>query len=75
MLRLLKDHQDFVVFLTDKNLGPAIIERKEYIRRALKDHLLDQETYKQLTDVQARNEFLVARSKVIQLFSRTMFTA
>jgi hypothetical protein len=41
------------VFKTDKNLGPAVIERSEYIRRALVDHLYDQYTYRQLTKDEA----------------------
>jgi hypothetical protein len=53
LLRLLKDSSDFIIFPTDKNLGPAILERSEYINRALKDHLEDPLTYKQLPEIEA----------------------
>jgi hypothetical protein len=48
--RTTKSH---IVFNADKNLGPCVIERDQYIRRALQDHLLDDNTYKQLTMAQA----------------------
>jgi hypothetical protein len=38
-------------------MGPAIIERSVYIRRALDEHLLDHTTYQQLTEVQAVGRF------------------
>lgn len=39
-LRWLRTNRDVIVWKADKNLGPCLIERKEYICRALKDHLL-----------------------------------
>jgi hypothetical protein len=53
LLATLKTSDDFIVFPTDKNLGPAILERSEYINRALKDHLTDPNTYKQLSEAEA----------------------
>jgi hypothetical protein len=53
LLRNLKDSPDFIIFPTDKNLGPAILERSEYINRALADHLEDPQTYKQLQEREA----------------------
>lgn len=52
-LKFLRDNDKFVVLATDKNLGPAIIEKDEYIRKALKDHLSEPSTYRQLTDAEA----------------------
>ena len=49
----LQDHTEFIVFNTDKNLGPAIIERERYIQYAWKDHLCDTNTYKQLSKKEA----------------------
>jgi hypothetical protein len=45
--------RDLHVLKTDKNLGPAIIERSEYIRRAFVDHLSDEKTYRQLSKPEA----------------------
>jgi hypothetical protein len=43
---------DFQIFPSDKNLGPCIIERTQYIHRVL-DHLADRTTYEQLTPNEA----------------------
>jgi hypothetical protein len=53
LLRVLKASDDFIVFPSDKNLGPVILERTEYIRRAHTDHLCNSTTYKQLTKTEA----------------------
>lgn len=39
ILASLRKSNKYVVFSADKNLGPCIIERDQYIRRALNDHL------------------------------------
>ena len=48
-LENLRTQDDFLVVHCDKNLGPAIIERNEYIRLAYRDHLNDRDTYQLLT--------------------------
>ena len=55
VLAALRNNTQLHVWKTDKNLGPAIIERDEYIRRALKEHLLDVTTYRYLTKQEADN--------------------
>jgi hypothetical protein len=47
ILASLRKHKQFIIFPADKNLGPCIIERENYIKRALNDHLLDTNTYQQ----------------------------
>ena len=47
-LESLRNQDDFVIMNCDKNLGPAIIERTEYIRLVFRDHLSDQRTYQRL---------------------------
>ena len=64
LLQLLAASLDFIVFPADKNLGPCIIEIAEYIRHALTDHLLDQSTYKQLSESQAEVAMAEILSKV-----------
>ena len=44
-LQSLQRQQDFLICPCDKNLGPAIIERDDYIKIAMRDHLLDGRTY------------------------------
>ena len=49
-LKQLQQQQDFLICPCDKNLGPAIIERDDYIKIAMKDHLLGGRTYRRLSD-------------------------
>ena len=53
-LRQLQLQQEFLVVQCDKNLGPAILEYNVYIKRALNDHLLQTDTYRQLTSAVAK---------------------
>ena len=52
----LRHNKDFLVIQADKNLGPCIIERQQYIQRALRDHLLDRTTYQQLNNQEVTNK-------------------
>ena len=63
---------DLIVFKTDKNLGPAIVERSVYIRRALDDHLLDITTYRRLTETQATQRTTAIR-KILRNFASRHF--
>ena len=48
-LRTLQQQQTFLIVPCDKNLGPVIIERHDYLKIAMQDHLSDTTTYKSLT--------------------------
>ena len=48
-LRSLREQDEFLVIQCDKNLGPAIIEKEQYIRLVVRDHLSDRGTYRRLT--------------------------
>ena len=54
MLQEIRQDRRFIVCLTDKNLGPAILEREVYINRALQDHLLKPANYKRLEPDKAK---------------------
>jgi hypothetical protein len=62
--RTVKQH---IVMNADKNLGPCVIERDQYIKRALNDHLLDTDTYKQLTSSQASHRIENLKQKLTNL--------
>jgi hypothetical protein len=47
-LKELKANPSLLVVACDKNLGPAVIERDQYIRFAFRDHLQDAATYRYL---------------------------
>jgi hypothetical protein len=58
-----RNQTDFLIVQCDKNLGPAIIKRLEYIMMAFRDHLNCRQTYKHLTPFQtafAKGQLLMA---------------
>ena len=52
-INILCNNKDYIVLMSDKNLGPSIIEQKEYIKLALNEHLLQVETYTNLQKEEA----------------------
>ena len=68
LLKELGRNRHFIIVPTDKNLGPAIMERSVYKRRCLQDHLLDKKTYRQLSQEDARHTLSAALSKFQDLF-------
>ena len=54
-LQSLQKQQDFLICSCDKNLGPAIIERDDYIKITMRDHLLDGRTYRRLSEADCNN--------------------
>jgi hypothetical protein len=63
LLQTLPNDNNFIILPTDKNLGPAIMERETYKRRCLSDHLSDKHTYLRLTEAQARAQLLRAEAQ------------
>ena len=53
-LQALQQQDDFLIVQCDKNLGPAIMQKEDYIATAFRDHLNDRSTYKYLTPVFAK---------------------
>jgi hypothetical protein len=52
-IKMIRNDPQFIVCLTDKNLGPAILERQQYIHRVHQDHLGHTDTYKRLSETEA----------------------
>ena len=48
-LCMLQQQETFLIAPCDKNLGPAIIERHDYLKIAMRHHLSDTTTYKSLS--------------------------
>ena len=46
---MLQLQQTFLIVPCEKNLGPAIIERHDYLKIAMRDHLSNTTTYKSLS--------------------------
>ena len=53
LLQLLHNNPDFIVLDTDKNLGPSIMERRDYTTYMLDQHLLKGNNYSDLTQQEA----------------------
>ena len=53
-LEALKNNKEFIILPTDKNLGPAIMNRDNYIKQCLTEHLLTH-NYKKLPNIIAMN--------------------
>ena len=67
-LKFLKNNNKFIVAQADKNLGPILIERDEYIRRVIRDHLSDTNTYTRITYQDALTEMALHRKTIGKLF-------
>jgi len=61
---------DFIVTPCDKNLGLAVLERAVDIQRALSDHLLDREMYRQLQPQEETEIMNDTTDKVKKLISK-----
>lgn len=53
LLRTFQESQNILVVRTDKNLGPAIVDRTTYIHKVFTNHLSDQATYQSLSPLEA----------------------
>jgi hypothetical protein len=65
-LSWLRQQKSLLVVQCDKNLGPAVIERTEYIKFAFKDHLDDADTYKRIYPDEVHNHAQLLTDKLTQ---------
>jgi hypothetical protein len=66
ILSSLRSAKPFIIMPTDKNLGPAIMERTTYIKRCFNDHLLSKSTYKELNEHDAQVMRYNSRAAITQ---------
>lgn len=52
---------------TDKNLGPAIMEKTKYYQCAFQDHLFKQTNYKEISETEAHQYSYCAFLKYVRL--------
>ena len=45
---MLCENKNLIILTCDKNLGPAIIERRKYVKLVLNEHLLNSSNYRRL---------------------------
>ena len=63
-LMKLKDNNNIIVLLSDKNLGPVTMDKDTYIKRVLTEHLCDKNTYQQLSEKEAHERLHNAREEL-----------
>jgi len=66
-LEKIKNNCRYIVCLSNKNLGPVIMECSTYFERCLSDHLLCNSMYKQLTENEAIERVQNTRCTLLQL--------
>jgi hypothetical protein len=66
----LATRHDLIIFPTDKNLGPSVAARSDYIPDVLEEHLLNPLNYKFLPHAQARTELRNQRDRFTALYSK-----
>jgi hypothetical protein len=69
LLQTLRQNEAFIVVPTNKKLGPAIMERAQYIRRIHQDHLSDETTYCQLTKQEVDDAIETTHSDILALLN------
>ena len=74
VLSELTQRPDLIVLPTDKNLGPCVIERKEYIDQVLKEHLLQKQNYEQLSPEIAKIELQKQRASFVSVYEKFKHT-
>ncbi len=67
-LQLLKNNTEFIIMPTDKNLGPAIMNREDYIQLCLSHHLLTPQ-YIQLPKTTALNRISNTKKLLTDTFN------
>jgi hypothetical protein len=75
ILNDLRDSKELMIVMTDKNLGPAVIEWDTYVRQVLDDHLLKADTYRQIAPTEAAHLLTQIKMKVgqfLQSFSKVL---
>ena len=70
-LKEIKESNDLIVIKTDKNLGPALIERSEYCRWVFKDHLNNNRIFYRYDDKDEAKRFMDDGINEIQDWAKT----
>ena len=68
ILKTLRTNSTWIILMCDKNLGPAIMERDEYILNVLKEHLMNGVTYRQLSSEEAKNRLEKLKEEINRVY-------
>ena len=64
-LSTLQKQDTFLIVPCDKNLGPAIIERHDYLKIAMRDHLNNTTTYKLLNPSEIERYATIVKKSIV----------
>ncbi len=70
ILKDLKENKEIIVCLSDKNLGPVVMDRSDYMNRAISDHLSNTSVYTRLSEYDARRIMASIRFDLESTFER-----
>ena len=60
--------------MANNNLGPCIMERTEYIRSILREHLMQRDTYSNFTPKEGESRLQAMKIKCISILRACPFT-
>ena len=69
-INLLRNNRNFVILMADKNLGPAIMERDQYIKHVLKEHLCNGDTYQRLSRLEGESMIMNINHTTMALITK-----
>jgi len=74
VLDSIRKNGNVIIAQADKNLGPVALDTKSYIRMALDEHLLDTDTYVQVSEEDARQAICDLHKDIIVWTRKYSFT-
>ena len=63
-IKQIKGYDNIIIMDADKNLGIVVMKREDYIKSILKEHLLKQEIYDQLSYPQAHHKLKIVETEI-----------
>ena len=66
LMKSLQDNPKIIVLETDKNLGPAVMGRRDYIKCIMDEHLGDETTYMKISERHAINRLNAIRKCIMK---------
>jgi len=71
ILKQLKENKNIIIKPTDKNLGPAVMDKRTYIKQVLQECLLTT-TYQQLSPTEAKNMLDNTKNSLQQIIKNNL---
>jgi hypothetical protein len=71
ILKQLQENNNIIIKPTDKNLGPAVLDRETYIKQILQEHLTTK-TYQQLSPIEAKNMLTNTKNSLQNLIKNNL---